>query len=149
MADGPSANGHPGGDLNLAAALGAKQHFATQRFTIYVPNRDQDGEEIGNQRRWVLEALRLMTELNGGATSMPPVEGVWQADDGRLVWEHPVLVYSYVRYDVFVANLPRVREFLHRMGRETNQGEVAVEFERLFLLIREYDPPAPPDGVPT
>ena len=47
----------------------------TAFFTIYVPNKDRNGEEIGNQRQWVLEAIRLLSEVNGGATAMPPVEG--------------------------------------------------------------------------
>lgn len=90
----------------------------------------------------MLEALELMTRLNGGATAMPPTEGVWGTEQGELVWEHPVVVYSFVRPADFFANLPAVREFLHRMGRETNQGEVAVEFDRLFLRITTFDPPA-------
>ncbi|MBY0455828.1 MAG: hypothetical protein K2V38_00670 [Gemmataceae bacterium] len=68
------------------------------------------------------------------------------SDTGELVWEHPVVVYSFIRAEPFQANLPRVREFLHRMGRETNQGEVAFEFEGRFYLIREYDPPAGSSG---
>jgi len=32
-----------------------------------------------------------------------------------------------------------LREFLHRFGRETNQGEVVFEFDGEFFRIREYD----------
>jgi hypothetical protein len=135
----PSPNGT--GAFDLAAALGAQKRYATQCFSIYVPNKDRNGKEFGTQRRWVLEALSLLTELNGGATAMPPTEGVWGSEQGELVWEHPVVVYSFIRADVFHANLPRIREFLHRMGRETNQGEVAFEFQNEFFLIREYDQP--------
>jgi len=39
----------------------------------------------------------------------------------------------------FLQNLPRLREFLHRMGRETNQGEVAFEFAGRFYRIRMFD----------
>jgi hypothetical protein len=35
--------------------------------------------------------------------------------------------------------LPRLREFLHRMGRETNQGEIAFEFDGRFYRIRTFD----------
>jgi hypothetical protein len=129
-------------DLDLAAELGAQDNYSTQCFTIYIPNKDKNGKEFGNQRKWVLEALGLLTELNGGATAMPPPEGVWGSDEGELIWEHPVVVYSFIRGDLFFESLARVREFLHRMGRETNQGEVAVEFQRQFFLIREYDSPA-------
>jgi hypothetical protein len=63
-------------------------------------------------------------------------------------WEHPVVVYSFIRPKAFRASLSRVREFLHRMARETNQGEVAVEFEGRFYLIRDFDHPSNSSGDP-
>ena len=77
-------------DIDLAAALGAGD-VSTQCFSIYVPNKDRTGKEIGDQRRWVLEAIRLLSEINGGATAMPPVEGGWLNDDGEIIWECPSL----------------------------------------------------------
>lgn len=143
MAEG---NGVPVEKFNLAIALGSQIDFANQCFTVYVPNKDKDGAEIGNQRKWVLEAIQLLSEFNGGATAMPPVEGAWLNDEDRIIWENPIVVYSYIRPAEFRANLPRIREFLHRMGRETNQGEIAFEFESKFYLIREYDPPTGSNG---
>jgi hypothetical protein len=35
--------------------------------------------------------------------------------------------------------LPELRSFLHRMGRETRQGEVAFEFDGRFYRIRGFD----------
>ena len=87
-----------------------------------------------------METLDLLGEINGGATAMPPCEGVWLNDDNQVIREHPVIVYSYVVPEAFLANLPRIREFLHRMGRETRQGEVAFEFDGRFYRIRQYDP---------
>jgi hypothetical protein len=125
--------------VNLPAALGADEGYSIQCFTIYVPNKDQLGAEIGNQRKWVLEALKLLTELNGGASGLPPVEGGWRGNNGVIIWESPVIVYSFIDPVVFFKNLPRVREFLHRMGRETNQGEVAFEFDGSFFRIHTFD----------
>jgi hypothetical protein len=126
-------------EVDLAAALGADSGVSTQCFTVYVPNKDRNGQEIGNQRKWVLEAIRMLSEINGGATAMPPVEGGWLNEQGEIIWENPVLVYSFIRPDQFMSALPRLREFLHRMGRETNQGEVAFEFEGRFFRIRTFD----------
>jgi hypothetical protein len=126
-------------DINLADVLGATDETSTQCFTIYIPDKDADGEEIGNQRRWVLEALDLLGQINGGATAMPPCEGVWRNDRGDVIQERPVLVYSYVVPGPFITALPRIREFLHRMGRETRQGEVVFEFDGRFYRIRQYD----------
>ena len=50
-------------------------------------------------------------------------------------------VYSFVRAAAFLEALPRVREFLHRLGRETNQGEVAFEYASDFFRIRTFDAP--------
>ena len=128
-----------GQEVDLGAALGADAGISTQCFTVYVPNKDRDGKEIGNQRKWVLEAIRLLSEMNGGATAMPPVEGGWLSDQGEIIWENPVIVYSFIRPNQFLSNLPRLREFLHRMGRETNQGEIAFEFDGRFYRIRNFD----------
>jgi hypothetical protein len=132
---------HNAGDINLVTALGADESVSTQCFSIYIPNKDRAGAEIGNQRKWVLEAIHLLTEINGGATAMPPVEGAWRNDEGEIVWEDPIIVYSYIQPKEFVDSLARIREFLHRMGRETNQGEIAVEFGERFYRIRKFDPP--------
>lgn len=128
-----------GQEVDLGAALGADPGISTQCFTVYVPNKDRDGKEIGNQRKWVLEAIHLLSEMNGGATAMPPVEGGWLSDQGEIIWENPVIVYSFIRPDQFLSSLPRLREFLHRMGRETNQGEIAFEFDGRFYRIRNFD----------
>ena len=134
-------------ELDLASVLGAQENYSTQCFTVYIPNKDKEGKEIGNQRKWILESLQLLTELNGGATAMPPTEGVWGNEKGELIWEHPVVVYSFIKAERFFGNLLGIREFLHRMGRETNQGEVAFEFESQFFLIREFDTPTTKMGA--
>ena len=128
-----------GPDLDLATALGVDQGISAQCLTIYVPNKDRDGNEIGNQRKWVLEALDILGEINGGATAMPPSEGVWRNEAGNVISEYPVVVYSYIVPEPFLASLPRLREFLHRMGRETNQGEIAFEFDGSFFRIQTFD----------
>jgi|GEM_PF-686039 len=142
--NGQSPNGT--GEFDLAAALGAQEGTRHNALLSTFRTRIKNGKEIGNQRKWILEALALLTELHAGATATPPTEGVWGDDQGELIWKHTVVVYSFIRAEKFHANLPRIREFLHRMGRETNQGEVAFEFETEFYLIRDYDPLAESNG---
>jgi hypothetical protein len=43
-------------NLDLALALGAES-ASSQCISIYIPNKDALGNEIGNQRKWVLEAM--------------------------------------------------------------------------------------------
>jgi hypothetical protein len=83
-------------ELDLAAALGVDGDISTQQIALYIPNKDQHGRELGTQRRWVLEAIQLLCELNGGATALPPVEGGWLNDTEEIIWEHPVIVYSFI-----------------------------------------------------
>src|SRR5262249_28489601 len=92
--------------VDLADALGADAGVAVQCFTVYIPNKDKNDQEIGTQRRWVLDAIRLLSEINGGATAIP-VEGGWLNEEGKIILEHPVVVYSFVsRPDEFVKHLP-------------------------------------------
>jgi hypothetical protein len=126
-------------ELDVAASFGASADTSTQSFSVFIPNKDRDSREIGNQRQWVIEALKILGTIGGGATAMPPVEGVWLDEDGEFVWENPVIVYRYVKPEEFLSRLGELRSFLHRMGRETRQGEVAFEFDGRFYRIRNFD----------
>ena len=128
-------------EVDLGQAVGASEEVSAQQLTIYVPDRDKDGQKIKNQRQWVREAACLLARIGGGFTILPPVEGGWVNDDGELIEEHPVLVYTFVKPDLFLAALPGFRSFLHRLGREANQGEVAFEFDGRFYRIRNFDSP--------
>lgn len=129
-------------DLDLAQALGALDGTSIQVLTLYIPNKDRVGNLLKDQRRWVLEAANLLAHIGGGVTIMPPVEGGWlNEDQGQIVWEEPVLVYSYIKADRFLSRLPQLRAFLHRMGRETDQGEIAFEFDGAFYRITRFDVP--------
>jgi hypothetical protein len=71
---------------------------------------------------------------------MPPVEGTWLNEAGALITENPVVVYSYIKDPAaFRVALPTIREFLHRMGRETDQGELVAEFDDRFYRITTFD----------
>jgi hypothetical protein len=126
-------------EIDIASALGATEQVSSQKLSLYIPNKDQYGKEFGMQRKWVLEAAELLAEIGGGFTIMPPVEGGWQNESGVIIWENPVLIYTYIRPDKFIAKLTELRKFLHRLGRETNQGEIVVEFDVKFYRITDFD----------
>jgi len=86
-----------------------------------------------------MRGATLLGEIGGGVTIMPPVEGGWVREDGELIWESPVLVYTFIRPDQFKQRLKALRTFLHTLGRETNQGEVVLEFDSWFYRINEFD----------
>ena len=126
-------------DLDLVEELGVDGDISVDTLTLYIPDRDKEGIEIGNQRWWVLEGAKLLATIGGGVTVMPPVEGGWLNADGNIIWEKPVLIYTHIKPDSFRASLPTLRRFLHALGRQTRQGEVAFEFKGRFYRITEFD----------
>jgi hypothetical protein len=129
-------------EIDLVAALGASIELSPQVLRLYIPDKDRHSNEFGCQRKWVLEASSLLAKIGGGVTMLPPSEGGWyDRENDSIVWESPILVYTYVKPDLFEKHLPELRRFLHRLGRETNQGEVALEFDGDFYRINEYDAP--------
>lgn len=127
-------------ELDLAAALGAAETASAQLLTLYIPNKDREGHDIDDQHKWVMEAADLLAHIGGGVTIMPTVDGGWMYEAGTIIWERPIVVYTYIKPDAFAERLRQLREFVHRMGRKTHQGEVAVEFDRQFFRITQFDP---------
>ena len=128
-------------EVDLADALGASDVASDQVLTLYIPNKDREGGELGTQRKWVLESADLLARIGGGVTIMPPAEGGWfDTENDRIIWERPVVVYTYVKPDLFLERLGDLRAFLHRLGREANQGEIAGEFDGAFYRITKFDP---------
>jgi hypothetical protein len=129
-------------EVDIGEALGAtSDEISSQVLSLYIPNKDKKNKEFGTQRKWLLEAAGILAEIGGGFTIMPPVEGGWVGEAGVIIFENPVVIYTYVKPEQFIAKLPALREFLHRMGRETNQGEVAIEFDHCFYRITTFDEP--------
>jgi hypothetical protein len=125
--------------IDLGDAVGAEESGSIQRLTLYIPSRDRAGVEF-DPSPWVEEALRLLSRIGGGATAMPPADGSWlDPDHDTLVREKVVLAYTFIDPDQLEAMLPELRRFLHKLGRETGQGEVVCEFDGVLYKIRDYD----------
>lgn len=125
-------------ELDIAALFGADPIHG-QRFAIYIPNKDRDGVTV-DQRQWVEEALALFSQIGGGATAMPPMEGAWlNPVTGTLIREQPILVYVYVVPDRFVEHSASLVSFVRRLGRETNQGAVAIEFDGQLYFVEDFE----------
>src|SRR4051794_30371613 len=59
--------------------------------------------------------------------------------DGTMPISPASLLYSEVQLPWFEASLIWLRGFLHRLGRETGQAEVAFEFADRLYKIRHFD----------
>ena len=117
---------------HVGKKLGAGPPAGTLQITLFVPTVDREGRLLDTGDReyyWREEALKVFGKLFRGATAFPPGRGVWRDDErgGELVFEDTILVTSYIDPNMLTdAALKTLREFLHRLGRETNQGEVGI-----------------------
>lgn len=126
--------------VNLAEALGAAEGTAIECLTLYIPSQDRNGKKF-DPKPWIDEAIEVLAAIGGGATAMPPADGAWiNPATTKVIKEKVTLVYTYIDPDKFVKNLPKLRAFLHRVGRETGQGEVVCEFADQLFRITKYDP---------
>ncbi len=124
-------------EIDIVAAFGGTADYG-QRFAIYIPNKDRDGLAVP-QENWIVETLELLSEIAGGATAMPPVTGAWRnPQTGALIIEEPVVVYAYIKPESFVRRIPELAAFIRRMGRETNQGAIALEFDGDFFTVENF-----------
>ena len=133
---------------DFRAALGAGPPTGTLQVTIFIPSVDRDENPIA-QERWAEDCLKVLGRLFRGATAFPPGRGVWRDDtrDGELVFDDTVLVTAYVDPELLtVETLAELRGFLHRIGREANQGEVGVVIGGEYYGIVTYDSPAQARG---
>lgn len=126
--------------VNLTNSLGAAESASIECLTFYIPSKDCNGNDF-DPKPWISDALGLLSDIGGGATVLPPAEGAWRnPETGVLVWESVVLAYTFVDPYRFVSNLRHIRAFAHRLGRQTRQGEVVIEFADRLYKIRKFDP---------
>ncbi|MEW6368851.1 MAG: hypothetical protein AB1714_29835 [Acidobacteriota bacterium] len=125
----------------LEDRFGSTLPRGTLQITLFVPSVDRDGVRI-DQDYWREETLRIFGTLFRGATAFPPGRGVWRDDErgGELVFDDTVLVTSYadpmaLTDEVFA----ELRRFVHRLGRESNQGEVGIVVGGEYYGIKDFD----------
>lgn len=132
--------------VDVGTQLGASLPQGTTQLTLFIPSVDRESRPI-DQRYWCDEALRTLGTLFRGATAFPPGRGVWRNDaaGGALVYDDTVLVTSYAAVsDVENEGLVvELRRFLHRLGREAQQGEVGIIVNGTYHAIETFDAPAP------
>lgn len=127
---------------DLHEALGAGPPAGVDQVTLFVPSVDRDGEPI-DQAYWTEQALATFGRLFRGATAFPPGRGVWRDDErgGELVYDDTQMVTSYVSSGAFddEETVKRLKEFLFRMGREANQGEIGIVIDGTYFGIVDYE----------
>ena len=125
-----------------AKALGSEIELGNVLFVVFIPSKDKNGKDLRDTELWTSAAGDKLTDLFGGHTEMPPAKGKWYNEESKkIVAESVVLIHSYAS-EAKANDENRIKalaEFLHRMGRETNQGEVAVVIDGVFHRIRKFN----------
>jgi hypothetical protein len=99
--------------------LGSEPEPNGTLFVLFIPSKDKDGADLPDQEMWASAAGRLMSELFGGATQMPPARGMWLNEEtGQVIVEEVILIHCYARISHVndEARIKALATFLHRMG---------------------------------
>lgn len=127
--------------IDIAQYFGATPGVSTQTLAIYLPDRDKDGNRIRKYRTWVKEGQLVLARIGGGSTATSPRDGIWiNPDDDSIVSEKTTMIYTYFSPRLFKEKVRHVRNFIHRFGRDTRQGEIVFEFDNEMYRITEYTP---------
>ena len=124
-----------------ARALGASQPLGTAHLMIFVPSADRNGKKLRGPS-WTQPVLRTLGRLFRGATAYPKGLGVWRDDQagGKLVFDDTTIIFSYIApKDLTNECLHELRAFLHRLGRETNQGEMGLVLDGHYIGMTTFD----------
>ena len=108
----------------------------TNKLAICIPTKDKHGKIIPDANKWVDNAVKFFTDLANGATEIPGTGSWSNPETHEVVREGITQVSSMVTNDLVRRNYPALEEFCCRMGLDTNQGSVAVEFNN---SINYYD----------
>jgi hypothetical protein len=107
---------------------------------LFVPSQTRDGDHLDHDF-WRDQALEVMAGLFGGATAIA-CQGAWRDDEraGAILMERNSTVQSYMAKSAWnKTTATALAKFLHRMGRESSQGEIALVVNGVFFQIREFD----------
>src|SRR5712691_1339228 len=85
-------------------------------LVLFIPSADREGVSLGKreQKRWVRKALKLLGTHLHGATAFPRGWGVWRDDaqEGRLVWDRPVLIQCFTSEEALREHKDALRQYL-------------------------------------
>ncbi len=117
---------------------------ATRRvlLVLFIPSADRDGKNLSNQDEWKGKALEFFGATYGGGTAMARAEGIWRDDgrNGNLVRDFPILLHCYMTQEQAMdkKSLLKLGTFCRKMGKEMDQGEVAVVLDDIFHTFSNF-----------
>jgi hypothetical protein len=118
-------------------AMAGVSKYESTLLVLFIPSVDRHTNPI-DQAVWEGAALEMLGKCFGGATALPKGRGVWRDDQqgGKLIYDEPIVIHCYTSMDAIRQHHDALREFLVRMGTETNQGAVGFVIERTYMEIQ-------------
>lgn len=127
-------------DADWLGAEGANPKDAY--VAVFIPSKERDGRPLDHEY-WRNEAVKVMSGLFGGATSVRGLGGWLDAEqDGKVKEEDISMVFSFFAEQEWnEENVLCLRDFLYRMGREAKQGAVGLHImgKYLEILSKRYE----------
>jgi hypothetical protein len=126
---------------NYADLLGSEPDPNGTLVVLFIPTQDKNGKPLRDAEVWAGYAAQKLTDLFGGATEMPAAKGRWLNEEtGETIVEDVKLIHCYVRssHANDAGKFRDLADFLHRMGEETNQGEVVVVVAGVMHRITKF-----------
>lgn len=121
----------------LGSMQGERRDFVV---TLFIPSQTRDGDPIDHEF-WRIQALEVMASLFGGATAVE-CQGAWRDDEkgGAIKVERNSTVQSYMAKSSWnKTTVAELANLLHRLGRESSQGEVGLIVDGEYFPIREFN----------
>ena len=108
---------------------------------LIIPSHDREEKELPDQDMWANAAMEFFGDLYGGATAFETFSGVYKAEDGKLLYDKPILIECYVRDRSLLVDreeLAKLLRFVKRMGRETKQEAVGLVLNAAIHFITDF-----------
>lgn len=110
-----------------------------QFITVFVPSLTRDKVPI-DHNAWKIQAVKIMSKLFGGSTVIPGYGGWYDEEDNEVKTEDISMVVSFIsNEECNKENMDELKQFLHKMGKETEQGEIGILLGNTFYRIREFE----------
>lgn len=132
----------------MATALRIDQHAVSEKIgagssnpvlvILFIPTKDKNGKDLSDADFWLNAGITVLSEEFGGATVMAPAEGAWCSPEGLVIREKVHLVHSYGNPNSDLSCFESIADFMHRLGRMTNQGEIGIVVDGVFHRITDY-----------
>lgn len=122
----------------VSTSVGANRQ-SQMLVILFIPTKDRNNTEIRDIDMWLDGAISMISKTFGGATVMAPASGAWvNPDTKEVIREEVHLIHSYGTPDSELRCFEPIAEFMHMMGRKTNQGEMGLVVDGVFHHINEY-----------